>query len=183
MLNRDTFDREYERLFAVFGGRAPNDRRRDVVWESVQDTDDAFFCSAVDKICEGSQQPKNLVAEFGRLWDVWVAGRTVYRSDDPGAPAPCPEGCEHGWHHAYRTDRPLAPYNFKCVCNVDRRFADLKAYTRAQVEALPGISFEDPFRTRAQREAWLARRRELAEKEQAAPCRPVAGGESHAVPF
>lgn len=168
MLNRSTFDREYERMYAVFGGRAPNDRRREVVWDSVQDTDDAFFCNAVDKICEGSQQPKNLVAEFGRLWDVWVAGRTVYRSDDPGAPAPCPEGCENGWLMVYRTDRPLAPFAFKCRCNLDKRFADMRAYTRAELEQRPEFSFEDPFRTREQRNAWLAERDARTAQEQGA---------------
>lgn len=159
MLNRTTFDREYSNLFATFGKSAPHDKRRDVVWEAVQDTDDVFFCDACAKLKEGSSLPVNLVAEFTRAWDVWMAGRRAWRSDDPQA---CTEGCDHGWFLLYRTDRPMAPFAFKCRCNVDSRFADQRAYTRAELELRPEFSFEDPFRTRAQREAWLAKQTQKA---------------------
>ena len=154
MLNRTTFDREYSNLFAVFGKSAPHDKRRDVVWDAVQETDDVFFCDACAKLKEGSSLPVNLVAEFTKAWDVWMAGRRAWRSEDIDA---CTEGCDHGWLMVYRTDRPMAPIAFKCRCNTDSRFADLRAYTRAELELRPELSFEDPFRTRAQREAWLAK--------------------------
>lgn len=159
MLNRITFDREYSNLFAVFGKSAPHDKRRDVVWDAVQETDDAFFVDACSKLKEGSSLPVNLVAEFTRAWDVWMAGRRAWRSEDIDA---CTEGCDHGWLLMYRTDAPMAPFAFKCRCNTDSRFADLRAYTRAELELRPELSFEDPFRTRAQREAWLARQAQKA---------------------
>ena len=169
MLNRVTFDREYSNLFATFGKSAPHDKRRDVVWEAVQDTDDVFFCDACAKLKDGSSLPVNLVAEFTRAWDVWMAGRRAWRSEDIDA---CVEGCDHGWFLLYRTDRPMAPIAFKCRCNVDSRFADLKAYTRAELELRPELSFEDPFVTRAEREAWLARQEQRAEAAQAQPYPP-----------
>ena len=153
MLDRIVFDREYSNLFAVFGKACPRDKRRDVVWDAVQETDDAFFVDACAKLKEGSSLPVNLVAEFTRAWDVWMAGRRTWRFDDVDA---CPEGCDHGWHLLYRTDAPMAPLAFKCRCNADSRFADQRAYTRAELELRPELSFEDPFRTREQREAWLA---------------------------
>ena len=174
MLDRIVFDREYSNLFAVFGKSAPRDKRRDVVWDAVQETDSAFFTDACAKLKEGSSLPVNLVAEFTRAWDVWMAGRRAWRSQDPDA---CPEGCEHGWFTAYRTDMPMAPFAFKCVCNKDTRFADLPAFSRAQVEALPLISFEDPFSTREQRDAWLARRAQMADMPaQTVPPQPRQGG-------
>ena len=166
MLNRITFDREYSNLFAVFGKSAPHDRRRDVVWEAVQNTDDVFFCDACAKLKEGSSLPVNLVAEFTRAWDVWMAGRRAWRSEDIDA---CTEGCDHGWLMVYRTDAPMAPIAFKCRCNTDSRFADLRAYTRAELELRPELSFEDPFRTRAQRETWLKGQQAKQEQEQARP--------------
>lgn len=166
MLNRTTFDREYSNLFAVFGKSAPHDKRRDVVWEAVQDTDDVFFCDACAKLKEGSSLPVNLVAEFTRAWDVWMAGRRAWRSEDIDA---CTEGCDHGWLMVYRTDRPMAPIAFKCRCNTDSRFADLRAYTRAELELRPELSFEDPFRTRASRDAWLKGQQAKQEQEQAKP--------------
>lgn len=166
MLNRITFDREYSNLFAVFGKSAPHDKRRDVVWEAVQNTDDVFFCDACAKLKEGSSLPVNLVAEFARAWDVWMAGRRAWRSEDIDA---CPEGCDHGWLMVYRTDAPMAPIAFKCRCNTDSRFADLRAYTRAELELRPELSFEDPFRTRASRDAWLKSQQAKQEQEQAKP--------------
>lgn len=166
MLNRITFDREYSNLFAVFGKSAPHDKRRDVVWEAVQETDDVFFCDACSKLKEGSSLPVNLVAEFTRAWDVWMAGRRAWRSEDIDA---CPEGCDHGWLMVYRTDAPMAPIAFKCRCNTDSRFADLRAYTRAELELRPELSFEDPFRTRASRDAWLKGQQAKQEQEQAEP--------------
>ena len=161
MLNRITFDREYSNLFAVFGKSAPHDKRRDVVWEAVQETDDVFFCDACAKLKEGSSLPVNLVAEFTRAWDVWIAGRRAWRSEDIDA---CPEGCDHGWFLLYRTDAPMAPFAFKCRCNTDQRFADQRAYTRAELELRPELSFEDPFATRASRDAWLAKQAQKAQK-------------------
>ena len=166
MLNRTTFDREYSNLFAVFGKSAPHDKRRDVVWEAVQNTDDVFFCDACAKLKGGSSLPVNLVAEFTRAWDVWMAGRRAWRSEDIDA---CTEGCDHGWLMVYRTDRPMAPIAFKCRCNTDSRFADLRAYTRAELELRPELSFEDPFRTRASRDAWLKGQQAKQEQEQAKP--------------
>ena len=166
MLNRTTFDREYSNLFATFGKSAPHDKRRDVVWEAVQNTDDVFFCDACAKLKEGSSLPVNLVAEFTRAWDVWMAGRRAWRSEDVDA---CTEGCDHGWFMVYRTDRPMAPIAFKCRCNTDSRFADLRAYTRAELELRPELSFEDPFRTRASRDAWLKGQQAKQEQEQAKP--------------
>ena len=151
MLDRTTFDREYSNLYAVFGKSAPHDKRRDVVWEAVEGTDDAFFIDACAKLKEGSSLPVNLVAEFTRAWDIWMAGRRAWRSEDVDA---CPEGCDHGWFPVYRTDRPMAPIAYKCRCNVDSRFADMHGWSRAEVEAQPHVSFEDPFTTRASREAW-----------------------------
>ena len=166
MLNRITFDREYSNLFAVFGKSAPHDKRRDVVWEAVQNTDDVFFCDACAKLKEGSSLPVNLVAEFTRAWDVWMAGRRAWRSEDIDA---CTEGCDHGWLMVYRTDAPMAPIAFKCRCNTDSSFADLRAYTRAELELRPELSFEDPFRTRASRDAWLKGQQAKREQEQAKP--------------
>ena len=160
MLDRIVFDREYSNLFATFGKSAPHDKRRDVVWDAVQDTDDAFFTDACAKLKEGSSLPINLVAEFTRAWDVWMAGRRAWRYEDVDA---CPEGCDHGWFLLYRTDAPMAPFAYKCRCNVDTRFADERAYTRAELELRPELSFVDPFRTRAQREEWLAGKAQKAE--------------------
>ena len=144
MLDRMVFDREYSNLYATFGKTSPKDKRRDV---------------ACAKLKEGSSLPVNLVAEFTRAWDVWMAGRRTWRFDDVDA---CPEGCDHGWHLLYRTDAPMAPFAFKCRCNSDSRFADQRAYTRAELELRPELSFEDPFRTREQRESWLAAKRKTA---------------------
>ena len=159
MLDRIVFDREYSNLFATFGKSAPHDKRRDVVWDAVQSTDDAFFVDACAKLKEGSSLPVNLVAEFTRAWDVWMAGRRTWRFDDVDA---CSEGCDRGWFLMYRTDAPMAPFAFKCRCNTDSRFADQRAYTRAELELRPELSFEDPFRTREQRESWLAAKRKTA---------------------
>ena len=160
MLDRIVFDREYSNLFATFGKSAPHDKRRDVVWDAVQDTDDAFFTDACAKLKEGSSLPVNLVAEFTRAWDVWMAGRRTWRYEDVDA---CPEGCDHGWFLLYRTDAPMAPFAYKCRCNTDSRFADQRAYTRAELELRPELSFDDPFQTREQRESWLARQAQKAE--------------------
>lgn len=160
MLDRMVFDREYSNLYATFGKTAPRDKRRDVVWDAVQNTGEAFFTDACAKLKEGSSLPVNLVAEFTRAWDVWMAGRRAWRYEDIDA---CPEGCDHGWFLMYRTDAPMAPFAFKCRCNTDSRFADQRAYTRAELELRPELLFEDPFRTREQREAWMARKAQKAE--------------------
>lgn len=160
MLDRIVFDREYSNLYATFGKTAPRDKRRDVVWDAVQNTDEAFFTDACAKLKEGSSLPVNLVAEFTRAWDVWMAGRRAWRYEDVDA---CLEGCDHGWFLVYRTDAPMAPFAYKCRCNTDSRFADQRAYTRAELELRPELSFEDPFRTREQREAWLAQKAQKAE--------------------
>lgn len=155
MLEQSVFDREIDRVYATFGKSAPSTRIKSALWDKVRETDAVFFENACADLCRKSDMPRNLSMYFEDAWANWTSSRRASRRDDEDA---CAQGCEHGWFMLYTTEKPMAPFAFKCVCNNDPRFADQKAWTRAEIDKLPHLSWEDPFRTRAQREAWLARK-------------------------
>lgn len=155
MLEQSFFDREIDRVYATFGKAAPGARIKSALWDDVCMMDNAAFENACAELRRKSDMPRNLSVFFADAWANWTSSRRASRRDDEDA---CAQGCEHGWFMLYTTEKPMAPFAFKCVCNNDPRFADQKAWTRAEIDKLPHLSWEDPFRTRAQREAWLARK-------------------------
>ena len=155
MLEQSVFDREIDRVYATFGKAAPGARIKSALWDKVCVMDGVAFENACAELCRRQDMPRNLSVYFEDFWANWTASRRASPRDDDDA---CAQGCDHGWHTLYDTRRPLAPYAFKCVCNNDPRFADQQAWTRAEIDRLPHLSWEDPFRTREQREAWLARK-------------------------
>ena len=157
MLTQAFFDGEIDRLYATFGKAMPQRRVLSTMWDRVQEMNEEFFRIETDKLCSRSSLPQNVTQAYVDAWQEWVAKRTTFREDD-FEENKCRERCEHGWFTLYSTKAPMAPFAFKCVCNNDPRFADQKAWTRAEIDKLPHLSWEDPFRTRAQREAWLARK-------------------------
>lgn len=153
MLDQTLFDKELDRVYAAFNKSVPSSRVKGYIWDAVSDTDNLFFASACGELRLLSQLPNNLAAWFLGRWDDWRTSRRTAQEDERER---CPQGCENGWFTLFDTRRPMAPYAFKCVCNADSRVAEQKAWTRAEIDGLPHLSWEDPFRTRAQREAWLA---------------------------
>lgn len=160
MLDQKLFDDEIDRVYATFGKAAPGTRIKSALWDGVAGTDGAFFAAACAELRDMQSMPQNLARFFAQAWDRWIAGRRASPRDDEDA---CAQGCDSGWFLLFDTRKPMAPYAFKCTCNTDSRFADQKGWTRAEINGLPHLSWEDPFRTRAQREAWLAKKQTAQE--------------------
>ena len=153
MLDQTLFDRELDRVYATFNKAVPGTRFKSALWDAVADTDNLFFASACAEIRLLSRLPDNLPAWFAGRWNEWRASRRTTQEDER---TKCPEDCENGWHTLYSTEAPMAPFAYKCVCNTDSRFSDLRGFTRRELDQLKNRSWEDPFRTRAARDAWLA---------------------------
>ena len=170
MLVQSEFDKEIDRVFATFGKAVPSGRVKETLWDEVAEMDGVFFAQACEELRGMQALPQNLARFFVQAWDRWMASHKASPREDVDA---CAQGCEHGWFTLFDTRKPMAPYAFKCVCNTDLRFADQQAWTRAEIDELPFLSWEDPFRTRAQREAWLAKKNGAQSPEQESEPEPV----------